>query len=116
MTALATVGKFHILFKLSVRSGVTRHWEREMPRPESLKQLWQLWTFLDLSAFSEAAFRIERELSWNDTDPQINEYDGDDEEHYEEDVDWYTGNGDEELDESAYTVGTPTDAWRSGRR
>ena len=63
-----------------------------------------------------AAFRIEHELSWNGTDPQINEYDGDDEEHHEEDVDWYTGDGDDELDDSANTVGTPTDAWRSGRR
>ena len=61
-----------------------------------------------------AASRIEQALLWNDTDPQINEYD--DEEHYEENDDWYTGDGDEKLDESAYKVGTPTDAWRSGKR
>ena len=57
----------------------------------------------------EAASRIVNALSWNDTDPQINKYEGVDEEQYEEDVDWYTDKGDDELDESAYTVGTLTD-------
>ena len=33
----------------------------------------------------------------------------DDDEYYEDDVEWHTGNCDDELEESAYTVGTPTD-------
>ena len=33
----------------------------------------------------------------------------DDDDCYEEDVDWYTGDFDDELDETAYTAGTPTD-------
>ena len=63
----------------------------------------------DLSGLSEAASRIENAPSLNDTDPQINEYEGDDEEHYEEDVDCNTGDCGDELDETADTVGTPTD-------
>ena len=62
----------------------------------------------DLSGLSGAASRIENAISWSDTDPEIIEYEDDDDEYYEEDVDWHTGNGDDELDESAYTVGTPT--------
>ena len=62
----------------------------------------------DLSGLSEAASRTEHALSWNDTDQQINEYESDDDEYYEDDVDWHTGDGDDELDETAYTVGTPT--------
>ena len=63
----------------------------------------------DLSGLSEAASRIENAIYWNDTHPQIIEYDGDDDEYYEEDVDWYTRDCDDELDETAYTVGTSTD-------
>ena len=63
----------------------------------------------DLSGLSEAAYRIENAISWNDADQQIYEYDYDDDEYYEEDVEWYTGDCDDELDETAYTVGTPTD-------
>ena len=48
-------------------------------------------------------------ISWNDTDPQIVEYEDDDDDYSEEDVDWYTGDCDDELDETAYTAGTQTD-------
>ena len=41
----------------------------------------------DLSELSEAAARIENAISWNDTDPQIVEYEDDDDDNYEEDVD-----------------------------
>ena len=63
----------------------------------------------DLSGHSEAASRIENAISWNDKDPQIVEYEDDDDDCYEEDVDWYTGGCDDELDEAASTAGTPTD-------
>ena len=43
------------------------------------------------------------------TDPQIGGYEDDDDDYYEEDVDWYTGDCDGELDETEYTAGTPTD-------
>ena len=49
----------------------------------------------DLSGLSEAESRIENESSWNDADQQINEYEDDE--------------CDDELDETAYTAGTPTD-------
>ena len=62
----------------------------------------------DLSGLSEAASRIENAISWNDADQQINEYEADEDEYFEEDVDWYTGDCDGELDETAYTVGTRT--------
>ena len=42
-----------------------------------------------LSGLFEAASRIENAISWNDADQQINEYENDDDEYYEEDVDWY---------------------------
>ena len=63
----------------------------------------------DLSGLSEAASRIENAISWNDTDPQIVEYEDDDGNYYKQNVDWYTGDFDDELDETAYTAGTPTD-------
>ena len=63
----------------------------------------------DLSELSEAALRIENAISWNDTDPQIVECEDDDDDHHEEDVDWYAGDCDDELDDPAYTAGTPTD-------
>ena len=63
----------------------------------------------DLSGLSEAASRIENATSWKDADQQIKKYEDDDDEHYEEDVDWHTGDCDDELDETANTVGTPTD-------
>ena len=63
----------------------------------------------DLSELSEAAARIENAISWNDTDPQIVECEDDDDDHYEDDVDWYAGDCDDELDDTAYTAGTPTD-------
>ena len=63
----------------------------------------------DLSGHSEAASRIEIAISWNDTDPQIIEYQDNDDEYYEEVVDWYSGDCADELDETAHTVGAPTD-------
>ena len=63
----------------------------------------------DLSELSEAAARIENAISWNDTDPHIVEYEDDDDDNYEEDVDWYAGDCDDELGDTAYTAGTPTD-------
>ena len=63
----------------------------------------------DLSELSEAAARIDKAISWNDTDPQIVESEDDDDDHYEEDVDWYAGDCDDELDDTAYTAGTLTD-------
>ena len=63
----------------------------------------------DLSELSEAAARIENAISWNDTDPQIVEYENDVDDNYEEEVDWYTGDCDDKLDDTAYTTGTPTD-------
>ena len=63
----------------------------------------------DLSELSEAAARIENAISWNDTDPQIVEYEDDDDDNYEEDVDWYAGDCVVELDDTAHTAGTPTD-------
>ena len=63
----------------------------------------------DLSRLSETASRIEHAISWNDVDQHIDEYGGDDEEYSEDDVAWHTGDDDDELEESAYTVGPPTD-------
>ena len=63
----------------------------------------------DLSELSEAAARIEHAIAWNDTDPQTVEYQDNDDDHCEEDVDWYAGDFDDELDDTAYTAGTPTD-------
>ena len=84
-------------------------WQREMPKAGNLKQLLQLLTIFDLSELSEAAARIENAISWNDTDPQILEYEENVDDHYEEDVDWYAGDCGDELDDTAYTAGTPTD-------
>ena len=61
------------------------------------------------SGLSEAASRIENATSWNDAEQQTNEHGDDDDEHGEEDVGWYTGDCDDELDETAHTVGAPTD-------
>ena len=63
----------------------------------------------DFSGLSEAASRIGNAISWNDTDPQIGGYEDDDDDCHEEDVVWYTGDCDDELDETEYTAGTPTD-------
>ena len=107
---LATVGKFLILWKPSVRSGVMRLLAARDAKARKSEAVVAAVANFDVSGLSEAASRSENALSWNDTAPQINEYEGEDEEHYEEDVDWYTSNCDDELDETAYTVGTPTDA------
>ena len=66
-------------------------WQQEMQRPGNF----------DLSELSESASRIKNTFSWNDADQQINEYEGGDVEHHEEDVDWHTGDCDDELDEAA---------------
>ena len=63
----------------------------------------------DLCELSEAAARIENAISWNHTDPQIVECEDDDDDNYEEDADWYAGDCDDELDDTAYTASTPTD-------
>ena len=63
----------------------------------------------DLSELSEASARIENAISWNETDPQIVEYEDNDDDHYEEDVGWCAGDCDVGLDDTAYTAGTPTD-------
>ena len=63
----------------------------------------------DLSGLSEAAFRIKNAISWNNTDRQIDEYGDDDDEYCEDDVDWHIRGCVDELEESAYTKGTPTD-------
>ena len=47
----------------------------------------------------------ENAIAWNDTDPQIVEYEDDDDDYNEEHVDYC----DDELDEAAYTVGAPKD-------
>ena len=90
---------------LFVHSGVMLHWQREKAR-KSEAVVAAVDNF-DLSELSEAAPRIENAISWNDMDPQIVEYEDDD--NYEEDVDWYIGDCDDELDDTAYTAGTPTD-------
>ena len=63
----------------------------------------------DLSGLSDAASRIEHAISWNDAEQQIDEDGDDDVVNYEENVDWYTGDCDGELEESPYKVGPPTD-------
>ena len=60
---------------------------------------------MDLSGLSEAASRIENAILWNDTNPQIKEYEDDDDGYYEGDAGWYTVDCDDELDEIAYTAG-----------
>ena len=53
---------------------------------------------------------LNTQFSWNDADQQIDEYEEDDDDEFnEEDVEWHNGDCDDELDESAYTVGPPTD-------
>ena len=49
------------------------------------------------------------DLSGLSADQQIHEYEDDDDGYCEEDVDWYTGDCDDELDETAYTVRTQFD-------
>ena len=94
--AFATVGNFYILQKPSVHSGVMLRWQREMPRPGKSEEVVAAVDNFDLSGLSEAASRIENLISWNDTDHQIIEYEDDDDEFYEDDVDWYTGDCDDE--------------------
>ena len=73
------------------------------PRDSKAKKTEALVTALDNF---ELSGRIERVISWNDADQQIDEFGDDDDEYYEEDVDWHTGDCDDELEESADTVGS----------
>ena len=109
MKALATVLKFsHLLEAFSA------HWcdaalaARDAKARKSEAVVAAVDNF-DLSGLSEAGSRIENAISWNDTDPQIVECEDDDDDYCEEDVDWYTGDFDDELDENACTAGGPTD-------
>ena len=63
----------------------------------------------DLSGLSDAMSRVEHAISQNDADQQIDGCGDDGDEYFEEHVEWYSGNCDDELEESAYTVGPPTD-------
>ena len=74
-------------------------WKREMPKARKSEALVAAVDNCDLCELSEAASRIENAISWNDTDPQIVEFEDDDDDYYEEDVDWYTGEFDDELDD-----------------
>ena len=62
-----------------------------------------------LCGHSEAASRIEHAISWNDAGQQIEAHEDDDDEHIEGNDDWCTGDCDDVLDETTFTVGTPTD-------
>ena len=68
----------------------------------------------DLSELSEAAARIENAISWNETDPQIVGCEDDDDDHYEEDVDWYA-DSDSDSD-SSMEASRNTDEHRSSTR
>ena len=57
----------------------------------------------DLSDLSEVS-RIEHAISWKDADQRIDEYGNDD-----DDVEWHTCDDGDDLEESAHTVGPPTD-------
>ena len=83
-------------------------WQREIQKARKSEAVVAEVDNFDLSGLSEAASRIENAISWNDADKQTNENADDKDEYYEEDVDWYTGDCDDELDVTAYTVGTPT--------
>ena len=106
---MATVGKFsHLVEAFSTQWGDAALAARDAKARKSEAVVAAVDNF-DLSGLSEAASRIENAISWNDTDPQIVEYEDDDDDYYKEDVDWYTGDCDDELDETAYTAGNPTD-------
>ena len=63
----------------------------------------------DLSGLSEAASRIGHAIPRNDAGQKIDECEDDDNEYYEDDIEWHAGDCDDELDESAGTVGLPPD-------
>ena len=83
-------------------------WQRETLKARKSEAAVAAVDNFDLSGLSEVASRIEHASSWYDADQQIDDYD-DDDEYYEDDDDWHTGDCDDELEESAYTVGPPTD-------
>ena len=99
--ALATAGNLRILQKPSVHSGVMLRWQREKAKARKSAAVVAAVNNFDMSGLSEAASRIKKATCWNDADHQINEYEDDDDEYYEEDFDWYTGDCDDELDETA---------------
>ena len=61
-----------------------------------------------LSGLSGAASGIEHGISWSDVDQQIDEHGDEYDDYYEDDVEWHTGDYDDGVEESAYTVGPPT--------
>ena len=63
----------------------------------------------DLSGHSEAASRIGQAIPRNDAGQKIDECEDDDNEYFEDDVEWHAGDCDDELDESADIVGPPPD-------
>ena len=93
----------------SEHSGAMLHWQRERPRPGNLKLLWQQLIVLTCLNSPTLPLALKMQFSWNDIDPQIVEYEDDDDDNYEEDADWYAGDCEDELDDTAYTAGTPTD-------
>ena len=79
-------------------------WQQEMPRPGNLKQWLTSLTCLD-SPRSRLASKMQfpgmTRISKSMKMMTMNTF--------EEDVDWYAGDCDVELDDTAYTAGTPTD-------
>ena len=93
--ALATVGSFsHLVEAFSTHAGNAALAARDATARKSEAVVAAVDNF-DLSEPSEAAARIDNAISWNDTDPQIVECQDDDDDHYEEDVDWYAGDCDD---------------------
>ena len=85
----------------SVHNGVMLRWQRQIQKARTCEAVAAA---MDTLTCLEAASCIEYAISWNDADHQ-----NDDAEYCEDDVDWHTGECDDELEESAHTVGTPTD-------
>ena len=63
----------------------------------------------DLSGHSEAASHIGQTIPRNDAGQKIDECEDDDNECYEDDVEWHAGDCFDELDKSAGAVGLPPD-------
>ena len=105
---MATVGNLLTSLTPSVHNGVIPRWQLEIQRPGHRKQWLQQWTIFTCLGLSEAASGIEHGISWSDVDQQIDEYGDDYDEFCEDDVEWHTGDCDDGMEESAYTVGPPT--------
>ena len=97
--ASATIGNSLTLRMPSAHNGVMLRSQREIQRPGTLKQWWRLLTIFDFTALSHGAFRIENAISWNDDDQQNDDHGDDEEEYYQDSVEWYTGDGGDELEE-----------------